>query len=592
MRVAGGSGPHGLAQAMRRNLSVSPFQNDTIQWGIVAGVHGSTNTTLTSAASVGDGTLASPLYMAAAPLVNDLLVIGPAPSPSPAPRVTSVTGTSSPYSVTITPNLTIAQASGATVTALPTLDVYLNGAQNPTPASALTWGVRYFYGSQAPSVGQTIPFMRGIGGLQTDRFGLGMGGALPTWLMSGSGSPIAGSITPTQTGAVYFDLTNGAIFEAVQSTNYVGASAGTDVSTFVGSTSLQTQNPISGFPSSGSFTVATSGGTASLTYSGIGTSPAQFNNCTTIAGSGTLSTAGLITLTTLSPSQWVVVGGLDTQDSDPIGVSSPDGDAQRVVTATTFGIISPAGSWVFQADAGMLFPLADSLGAEGGAVYFASTTPSGSIGGAGDWCFTQDGNLYYNDAGTWTLIAPGGGGFTNPMTTEGDMIYENATPAPARLPIGASGDLLTVVSGVPTWVAPPSTPIGAILGTATISGGVIDIPAGNNATVCSLSITTVSGTYGVIVVDVIVGMTTSFTTETWIISLSGGFTDVFGAGPFLIAPGAVVLNAGVSVKFWAMVQWTSNTPTITLTGTNNTSNSGGVEVDVYAAQALGAFGTA
>ncbi len=27
-----------------------------------------------------------------------------------------------------------------------------------------------------------------------------------------------------------------------------------------------------------------------------------------------------------------------------------------------------------------------------------------------------------------------GGGFTNPMTTLGDLIYENATPAPARLP--------------------------------------------------------------------------------------------------------------------------------------------------------------
>lgn len=45
----------------------------------------------------------------------------------------------------------------------------------------------------------------------------------------------------------------------------------------------------------------------------------------------------------------------------------------------------------------------------------------------------------------------GSGGFTNPMTTKGDMIYEDATPAPNRLPIGTPGQLLTVVSGLPAW---------------------------------------------------------------------------------------------------------------------------------------------
>src|SRR5512135_822301 len=39
----------------------------------------------------------------------------------------------------------------------------------------------------------------------------------------------------------------------------------------------------------------------------------------------------------------------------------------------------------------------------------------------------------------------------SPMTTAGDIIYENATPTPARLPIGTSGQILTVVSGVPAW---------------------------------------------------------------------------------------------------------------------------------------------
>jgi hypothetical protein len=39
----------------------------------------------------------------------------------------------------------------------------------------------------------------------------------------------------------------------------------------------------------------------------------------------------------------------------------------------------------------------------------------------------------------------------SPMTTAGDIIYENATPAPARLPIGSNGQVLTVSSGLPVW---------------------------------------------------------------------------------------------------------------------------------------------
>jgi hypothetical protein len=42
-------------------------------------------------------------------------------------------------------------------------------------------------------------------------------------------------------------------------------------------------------------------------------------------------------------------------------------------------------------------------------------------------------------------------GFSNPMTNEGDIIYENASLGPARLPIGSTGQVLTVAGGVPTW---------------------------------------------------------------------------------------------------------------------------------------------
>lgn len=47
-----------------------------------------------------------------------------------------------------------------------------------------------------------------------------------------------------------------------------------------------------------------------------------------------------------------------------------------------------------------------------------------------------------------------GGGMSNPMTTLGDLITGGASGAPARLAAGAEGEVLTVSSGVPAWVAP------------------------------------------------------------------------------------------------------------------------------------------
>jgi hypothetical protein len=45
-------------------------------------------------------------------------------------------------------------------------------------------------------------------------------------------------------------------------------------------------------------------------------------------------------------------------------------------------------------------------------------------------------------------------GMTNPMTTTGDTIYSSSGSTPARLGIGTTGQILTVVGGVPAWAAP------------------------------------------------------------------------------------------------------------------------------------------
>ena len=44
-------------------------------------------------------------------------------------------------------------------------------------------------------------------------------------------------------------------------------------------------------------------------------------------------------------------------------------------------------------------------------------------------------------------------GFLNPMLDAGDLIYEDSSLGPARLPIGTSGEVLTVVGGIPAWAA-------------------------------------------------------------------------------------------------------------------------------------------
>lgn len=73
-------------------------------------------------------------------------------------------------------------------------------------------------------------------------------------------------------------------------------------------------------------------------------------------------------------------------------------------------------------------------------------------------------------SGTWNgttiAIAHGGTGQTtasnafialSPLTTAGDIIFENNTPTPARLGIGTTGQVLTVVAGLPSWQTPATT---------------------------------------------------------------------------------------------------------------------------------------
>lgn len=62
-------------------------------------------------------------------------------------------------------------------------------------------------------------------------------------------------------------------------------------------------------------------------------------------------------------------------------------------------------------------------------------------------------------------------GFSNPLTTTGDVIYSSSGSTPARLGIGSTGNVLTVAGGLPTWAAPASAnPSFSLLSTTTLTG--------------------------------------------------------------------------------------------------------------------------
>lgn len=60
--------------------------------------------------------------------------------------------------------------------------------------------------------------------------------------------------------------------------------------------------------------------------------------------------------------------------------------------------------------------------------------------------------------GTWSIPTGSGTGMANPMTATGDMIYRSSTLSATRLPIGTTGEVLSVSSsGVPEWRTLAST---------------------------------------------------------------------------------------------------------------------------------------
>lgn len=95
--------------------------------------------------------------------------------------------------------------------------------------------------------------------------------------------------------------------------------------------------------------------------------------------------------------------------------------------------------------------------------------------------FTANPSLYLLKANNLNDVASASAAYKNlsPLTTAGDIVYESASPAPTRLAIGSTGNILTVSGGLPVWAAPATagtvTSVSGSGGTTglTLTGGAI-----------------------------------------------------------------------------------------------------------------------
>jgi len=128
---------------------------------------------------------------------------------------------------------------------------------------------------------------------------------------------------------------------------------------------------------------------------------------------------------------------------------------------------------------------------------------------------TSTGTLAVTLSGSALPVANGGTGQTStsssfnalsPLTTAGDILFENATPANARLPIGSTGQVLTVVGGLPAWMTPGA-------GSGTVSS-VSVVSANGFAGTVATATTTPAITLSTTVSGIILGNGTSISSAT------------------------------------------------------------------------------
>ena len=202
-------------------------------------------------------------------------------------------------------------------------------------------------------------------------------------------------------------------------------------------------------------TVVTLGATQTLTAKTL-TSPTLVTPALGTPSSGILTSCTFPTFNQATTAQSGSTAGLVTASTIVLVNAATAPSVGQVLTA----INSTSASWQ-NAASGFSNPMTTK-----GDIIIENATPAPDKLGIGT---TGQVLTVVSGLPAWANSASG---FANPMTTKGDMIIESASPAPTSLAIGTTGQVLTVVSGLPAWATSPVSPTFTAPALGTPASGV------------------------------------------------------------------------------------------------------------------------
>jgi trimeric autotransporter adhesin len=261
---------------------------------------------------------------------------------------------------------------------------------------------------------------------------------VPSFL-SVSGSPVtsSGTLAVTYSGTALPVTNGGTGLSSIGSGALLYGSGGATLNQLsAGSQYNALVTNSSGFPSWGQINLASSAavtGNLPVTNLNSGTSA---SGTTFWRGDGT----------------WAVPSGTSTGSVTSVSVVSANGFTGTVATPTTTPAITLTGTLTGDVTGTLtstaLTATTNSTLTTLSVLSLPGSQVTGNISGN---AANVTGTVAIANGGTGHTSAAGAYNALSPMTTTGDMEYEVSTGVAARLPIGTTGQVLTVVSGAPAW---------------------------------------------------------------------------------------------------------------------------------------------